>query len=554
MDIIARAMANSIGKTPNSQTWTATANQTVFTITNGTYVPNKNLIEVVIDSVPQFSGVHFTETNSTSFTVSEPLIAGQTVRAKWNETKVPSTIGHSSTHAKGGNDEIDITLLKNYQENVANPLADMTNNLSGVVNLDQYSSLVTNLGQANEDWTNALQTALNTNKRVRLGMRNYNFSGSITLNNYNIIEGCGRIHSTLTYTGSGSAILFGNYGCIIKDFLLTTTTTPITATLIGLDCMNNNGVRPGLSRFQISNIDITYFYYGIYFIQPYVGQIDNSTVMSCTTGIKINNDTQGVATSTTLTAVYANNCTTGYDFTNVVYSSMISCACDGATTSYQFNKCRMNILGCGTEKSFTAIQVNGYQSNITFTSFYAYQGGNSNGLVQTNTTVRNFDDRLKLTFDDCYFHSALGTQLTQFINYTGDAKIIVRNCNFDPYTGYVPPISLSRGTIYTDYERSPSDTLPITGVYRTGEIIYKANPVSGASYGWVNTRWGGAYKEDYNSANAYAVGDQVRVVNAVYICLQANNSSSPQDPTTQTTYWRQITASNVLWKALPNLA
>jgi hypothetical protein len=97
-DIIARGIANSIGKIPNTKTWTAIEGQTVFTLSNSSYVPNKNLIEVIVESVPQISGDHYTETNSTSFTLNEPLSAGMKVYAKWYESKVPEIIGYSTRY------------------------------------------------------------------------------------------------------------------------------------------------------------------------------------------------------------------------------------------------------------------------------------------------------------------------------------------------------------------------------------------------------------------------------------------------------------------------
>jgi parallel beta-helix repeat protein len=124
-DIIARGIASSIGKIPNTKTWTAIDGQTVFTLSNGSYVPNKNLIEVIVESIPQISGDHYTETSSTSFTLNEPLSAGMKVYAKWYESKVPETIGHSTRHESGGNDEIDITKLKNYDV-ITTQLADST--------------------------------------------------------------------------------------------------------------------------------------------------------------------------------------------------------------------------------------------------------------------------------------------------------------------------------------------------------------------------------------------------------------------------------------------
>jgi hypothetical protein len=100
----------------NSQTWTATANQMVFTLTSGSYVPNSNNIEIVVGGVPQTSGVGFFETNSTSFTISEPLPSGVIVFAKWIEGSVTITKTHKSSHEAGGQDELDITKLKNFNQ------------------------------------------------------------------------------------------------------------------------------------------------------------------------------------------------------------------------------------------------------------------------------------------------------------------------------------------------------------------------------------------------------------------------------------------------------
>jgi hypothetical protein len=78
----------SAGKTKvNSYVWTATANQTLFTIPTGNYVPNKGNIEIHVGGKTLISGIDYTETSPTSFTLLTitDLEAGDIVYAKWFE-------------------------------------------------------------------------------------------------------------------------------------------------------------------------------------------------------------------------------------------------------------------------------------------------------------------------------------------------------------------------------------------------------------------------------------------------------------------------------------
>jgi len=104
-------------KAVNKQEFTATANQSVFTITNGSYVVGSKTLEVVVKGITQPPSA-YTETSATSFTLSEPVPAGTRVVASWLEGKLPVAFGHKSSHELGGQDELDITKLKNYNETV----------------------------------------------------------------------------------------------------------------------------------------------------------------------------------------------------------------------------------------------------------------------------------------------------------------------------------------------------------------------------------------------------------------------------------------------------
>lgn len=64
----------------DQETQTATANQTVFTLTTMTYTPGSNMLSVFIDGVNQILDEAFTETSSTVVTFSAGLHVGAKVR------------------------------------------------------------------------------------------------------------------------------------------------------------------------------------------------------------------------------------------------------------------------------------------------------------------------------------------------------------------------------------------------------------------------------------------------------------------------------------------
>ncbi|MBA4294357.1 hypothetical protein C0431_15465 [bacterium] len=66
--------------TRRSETYTATANQTVFDLTKA-YMVGQGRLDVYISGVKQRSGIDFTETSPTSFTLSEGLEAGTIIEA-----------------------------------------------------------------------------------------------------------------------------------------------------------------------------------------------------------------------------------------------------------------------------------------------------------------------------------------------------------------------------------------------------------------------------------------------------------------------------------------
>lgn len=156
----------------NEQSWTATEGQTLFTITNGKYVLGKGNIEVWVGGVPQIKGQGYNETSETAFTLTSGVVAGTIVYAKWFEGHMTITKGHMKSHELGGQDEIDITKLKNFQEQVVSPLAERAKQLQsldnyrgGVVTIiddDSYSTFLTRMKPVFDAQGVKLSIAVNT--------------------------------------------------------------------------------------------------------------------------------------------------------------------------------------------------------------------------------------------------------------------------------------------------------------------------------------------------------------------------------------------------------
>jgi hypothetical protein len=118
---------DGLSKVANTYEWTATSGQLVYTLPSGTNL-NDKWLEVAVGGATLPSSLVRVDsaTQLTLLVNSTDIPTGIKVTARWVEPFIPATTGHKNTHEKGGFDEIDVTKLKNYQENIGTPLSIIT--------------------------------------------------------------------------------------------------------------------------------------------------------------------------------------------------------------------------------------------------------------------------------------------------------------------------------------------------------------------------------------------------------------------------------------------
>jgi hypothetical protein len=102
-----QAASPSLGSIIFEQQFTATAGQTVFTLTLGTYLPGSNALEVYINGVKQ-PATAYTETSETTFTMGAAMRVGDYILARVYKFSNNVTAAHAATHLPGGGDSIPL--------------------------------------------------------------------------------------------------------------------------------------------------------------------------------------------------------------------------------------------------------------------------------------------------------------------------------------------------------------------------------------------------------------------------------------------------------------
>jgi hypothetical protein len=159
-------------------TWTATDGQTAFTLPpDKTYsVGVAGSLTLVVGGVEQSLSA-FTQTSPSSITTSEGVYAGTKVTLRWRKGLMPTTtVGHQSTHQKGGLDSIRIDTLDQYQELVADKIGILSKNI-----ISPLSSTYGCKGDGTTEDATGLQSAVNAVFAITSGKKVLDLGGATFL-------------------------------------------------------------------------------------------------------------------------------------------------------------------------------------------------------------------------------------------------------------------------------------------------------------------------------------------------------------------------------------
>ena len=194
-DNIVGINSNFVNYTNQQEIQTATAGQTVFTLTGMSYQPGTNSLSVFVDGVNQYgpgAQYAYTETSSTSVTFASGLHLGAEVK-----------FTTSQINASSYGDAFQISYTPPFTDSVATNVGDK---LAQTVSVKDFGAV----GDGIADDTVAIQAALDASAAVFVPQGTYKITTQINLNANNVLFGEGMYVSKIQATAAVSGL------CIIS--------------------------------------------------------------------------------------------------------------------------------------------------------------------------------------------------------------------------------------------------------------------------------------------------------------------------------------------------
>jgi hypothetical protein len=233
----------------NENSWVATAGQLTYVLPSNASVDiaNKWVQVFVGGSLIDPSLVKINVPNQITLSIpSSTIVAGMNVYARWTEPIIPVTNGHHATHEQGGQDEIDITKLRNYL-----PLSDFA------ISVKSYGAV----GNGTTDDSDAIIAAENAvvalggNATLLIPNGTYKITKNIRIRcNLNASQ------ATINYFGTGTAITIGDESAPatvtsrriyhLPRVINMSRTTGWDGTSIGIKAVNLNGCHVFVTLIQ----------------------------------------------------------------------------------------------------------------------------------------------------------------------------------------------------------------------------------------------------------------------------------------------------------------
>lgn len=228
------------------------------------------------------------------------------------------------------------------------------------------------VGDGVTDDTTAVQNAIN-NGNVIFCKGTYAIASTITINGGKTIKGIK--HNEL----SNDDPTFIAISAIDKMFIINGAAVEIDNVLIDCNDLANYGFYTSIivSRLYFSQVTVAKALTACYYLNSYLSIFNACMARRSPKGFSFNETVidGAMMTSLILQDCYADYCDIGYIFNKVIYSSLISCACDNATTAYSFVEAQINLLRCGAEVIVDTILLCGNSVRLVVSGFNILTAG-----------------------------------------------------------------------------------------------------------------------------------------------------------------------------------
>lgn len=261
-------------------------------------------------------------------------------------------------------------------------------------------------GDGKTDDTNAIQSAINSRKRVLIPVGTYIISKPINLIDGSIIEGSNGMY--YADGGENNAIIKAN-GVIDTVFSIP---NGVTCTNISnLNISGNNVAKNGITHTEgdaythdnvLTNVRIEHCTNtGVYMTSAYKSIFKNVRVYECNVGFYISGKFTGLsyiaATTITMIQCYCDKCNASYKLNRVSYSTMLNCASDHTGyANYEIDVCfNLSMINCGCEGAKRVpILFTGVSESIRIDGFSVFEmeenlETNRSGIVIISHGVKN---------------------------------------------------------------------------------------------------------------------------------------------------------------------
>ena len=262
-DNITGVNSNFVNYTTETEVQTATAGQTVFTLTTMSYAPGTGSLTVYVDGVNQYEGDSYVETNSTTVTFTAGLHVGAQVKF----TTAVQTTGNATDASVVSYSPAAASLLSGVATVVSTALDALSNEETG----SRYVGFI-------QDDASAVAQSVETKLRQTVSIVDFGAVGDDATDNAVFVQ------AALDYAATIGAAVYAPAGVyVMEDTVVVPSGVMLYGDGVGTQFKRNTGVTP-FDFFEVKNTAHIQFHN--FYING-VTKLDNGTASNRYCGIRI---------------------------------------------------------------------------------------------------------------------------------------------------------------------------------------------------------------------------------------------------------------------------